>query len=74
MSNDVNLIRVDVPFHKESNHKVANTFIHKSVRKEQEKQFNKVKSLVLNLMFLLAGNHISFSWRLMYDVVRIIKM
>lgn len=81
IGNDVNLMGMDVPFQKEieSNHKVAVAkFEHskkcKRNREIRNKKFNKVRVLYWNLMFLLGGITIVSIGRILYDVVRILKM
>lgn len=81
LGNDVNGFGMDVPFHKEieSNHKVAVAkHIHsqecKRRREIRNKKFNKVRVLYFNLMALLTGIVVVSVGRILYDVVRIIKM
>ena len=81
IGNDIMNVGMDVPFHKEieSNHKVAVAkHIHsekcKAMRAKRNRQFNKVRILYWNLMMLLTGIVVVSVGRILYDVVRIIKM
>ena len=81
IENEVNQMGMDIPFHKEieSNHKVAVAkHIHsekcKAMRAKRNRQFNKVRILYWNLMMLLTGIVVVSVGRILYDVVRIIKM
>ena len=81
IGNDMMNVGMDVPFHKEieSNHKVAVAkHIHsekcKAMRAKRNRQFNKVRILYWNLMMLLTGIVVVSVGRILYDVVRIIKM
>ena len=81
IGNDMMNVGMDVPFHKEieSNHKVAVAkHIHsekcKAMRAKRNRQFNKVRILYWNLMMLLTGIIVISVGRILYDVVRIIKM
>lgn len=72
---------MEVPFHSEikAGYKVAKAkHIHsekcKAMRARRNKQFNKVRILYWNLMFLLTGIVLISVGRIMYDVVRILKM
>lgn len=74
-------VGMDVPFQEEirSGYKVAKAkHIHsekcKAMRARRNKQFNKVRILYWNLMMLLTGIVIVSVGRIMYDVVKIIKM
>ena len=75
------LIEMEVPFEKElkANYSKAKTqFLHskkcKELRARRNKQFNKVRVLYWNLMFLLSGICIVSVGRLIYEIIRIIKM
>ena len=81
IGNDMMNVGMDVPFHKEieSNHKVAVAkHIHsekcKAMRAKRNRQFNKVRILYWNLMMLLTGIVVVSVGRILYDIVRIIKM
>lgn len=81
IGNDMMNVGMDVPFHKEieSNHKVAVAkHIHSEKcrrnRKSRNEKFNKVRVLYWNLMFLLIGIVIISIGRILYDVIRILKM
>lgn len=81
VESEVRNMGMDIPFQKEieSNHKVAvGKFLHskkcKIQRERRHQKFNKVRVLYWNLMFLLGGITLVSIGRIMYDVVRIIKM
>lgn len=81
IENEVKNMGMEVPFQKEikEGYAIAKAaHIHsqecKERRARRNKQFNKVRILYWNLMFLLAGITLVSVGRLMYDVVRIIKM
>lgn len=72
---------MEIPFEKEikAGYAVAKAnHIHsqkcKAMRARRNKQFNKVRILYWNLMFLLTGIVLISVGRIMYDVVRILKM
>lgn len=72
---------MEVPFQKEikEGYAVAKAkHIHsercKRNRKSRNEKFNKVRILYWNLMFLLTGIVLISVGRIMYDVVRILKM
>lgn len=72
---------MEVPFQKELNErgvKAKAEYAHsqkcKKARERRNKQFNKVRILYWNLMFLLGGITLVSVGRLMYDVIRILKM
>lgn len=72
---------MEVPFHSEikAGYKVAKAkHIHsercKALRAKRNKQFNKVRILYWNLMMLLTGIVIVSIGRILYDVVKIVKM
>ena len=75
------LNEMEVPFHSEikAGYKVAKAkHIHsekcKAMRARRNKQFNKVRILYWNLMMLLTGIVVVSVGRILYDVVRILKM
>ena len=75
------LVDMEVPFHNEikKGYAVAKkAHIHsekcKVMRARRNKQFNKVRVLYWNLMALLTGIVLVSVGRILYDVVRIIKM
>lgn len=72
---------MEVPFQKEikAGYAVAKAnHIHsqkcKALRASRREKFNKVRILYWNLMFLLSGIVIVSIGRILYDVVRILKM
>lgn len=72
---------MDIPFQKEIKkgyEKAKAAHIHsercKRNRKSRNEKFNKVRILYWNLMFLLTGIVLISVGRIMYDVVRILKM
>lgn len=72
---------MEIPFEKEikAGYAVAKAnHIHsqkcKALRASRREKFNKVRILYWNLMFLLSGIVIVSIGRILYDVVRIIKM
>lgn len=75
------LVEMEVPFHNEikKGYAVAKkAHIHsekcKVMRESRHKKFNKVRVLYWNLMFLLSGIVIVSIGRILYDVIRILKM
>lgn len=81
IENEVKNMGMEIPFQKEigNNHKVAVAkFEHskkcKRNREIRNQKFNKVRVLYWNLMALLTGIVLVSVGRIMYDVVRIIKM
>lgn len=81
IGNDMANIGMEIPFQEEikAGYKVAKAaHIHsqecKRRREIRNKKFNKVRILYWNLMFLLGGITIVSIGRILYDVVRIIKM
>ena len=72
---------MEIPFEKEikAGYAVAKAkHIHsercKALRAKRNKQFNKVRILYWNLMMLLTGIVIVSIGRILYDVVKIVKM
>lgn len=72
---------MEIPFEKEikAGYAVAKAnHIHsqkcKALRASRREKFNKVRILYWNLMFLLSGIVIVSIGRILYDVIRIIKM
>ena len=81
LGNDVNGFGMDVPFQEDlkANYSKAKTaYLHscecKRRREIRNKKFNKVRVLYWNLMFLLGGITLVSVGRILYDVIRIIKM
>ena len=81
IGNDMMNVGMDVPFQEElkANYSKAKTqFLHskkcKELRARRNKQFNKVRVLYWNLMFLLSGICIVSVGRLVYEVIQILKM
>lgn len=81
MESGIKEFGMEIPFQKEieSNHKVAVAkHIHSEKcrrnRKSRNEKFNKVRVLYWNLMFLLSGIVIVSIGRILYDVIRILKM
>ena len=81
VESEVRNMGMDIPFQKEikSNHKVAvGKFLHskkcKIQRERRHQKFNKVRVLYFNLMALLIGIVLVSVGRILYDVVRILKM
>lgn len=81
IENEVKGFGMEVPFQEEirSNHKVAvGKFLHskkcKIQRERRHQKFNKVRVLYFNLMALLTGIVLVSVGRILYDVVRILKM
>lgn len=75
------LIEMEVPFEKElkANYSKAKTqFLHskkcKELRESRHAKFNKVRVLYWNLMFLLGGIVVVSVGRILYDIIRILKM
>lgn len=72
---------MEIPFQKEikAGYAVAKAnHIHsqkcKALRASRREKFNKVRILYWNLMFLLSGIVIVSIGRILYDVIRIVKM
>jgi hypothetical protein len=72
---------MEVPFQKELNErgvKAKAEYAHsqkcKKARERRNKQFNKVRVLYWNLMFLLSSICIISVGRLIYEIIRILKM
>lgn len=81
IENEVNQMGMDIPFQndiKKGYAKAKAAHIHsekcKELRARRNKQFNKVRVLYWNLMFLLSGICIVSVGRLIYEIIRIIKM
>ena len=81
VENEVKNMGMDIPFEKEikAGYAVAKAnHIHsqkcKALRASRREKFNKVRILYWNLMFLLSGIVLISVGRILYDVVRIIKM
>lgn len=81
IENEVNQMGMDIPFQndiKKGYAKAKAAHIHsckcKEARARRNKQFNKVRVLYWNLMALLTGIVLVSVGRIMYDVIRIIKM
>ena len=81
IGNDMANIGMEIPFQEEikAGYKVAKAaHIHsqecKRRREIRNKKFNKVRILYWNLMFLLGGIIIVSIGRILYDVVRIVKI
>lgn len=81
LENGINEMGMDVPFQKElaeRGKEAKAAFAHsekcKRNRKSRNEKFNKVRILYWNLMFLLTGIVLISVGRIMYDVVRILKM
>ena len=81
IGNDMVNVGMEIPFQKEIeiNHKVAvGKFLHskkcKIQRERRHQKFNKVRVLYFNLMALLTGIVLVSVGRILYDVVRILKM
>ena len=75
------LIEMEVPFEKEIKKGYAEAkarHIHscecKRRREIRNRKFNKVRILYWNLMFLLGGITIVSVGRIVYDIIRIVKM
>lgn len=75
------LVDMEVPFandikkgYVEANKKHIHSEKCKVLRAKRNKQFNKVRVLYYNLMALLGGIVVVSIGRILYDVVRIIKM
>ena len=74
-------IGMDVPFQEEIKagyNKAKTQFLHskkcKELRASRHEKFNKVRVLYWNLMFLLGGICLVSVGRLMYEIIRILKM
>ena len=74
-------IGMDIPFQKEiaeRGKEAKNAFAHsekcKRNRESRRKKFDKVRVLYWNLMFLLGGICLVSVGRLMYEIIRILKM
>lgn len=81
LGNDMVNAGMEIPFHSEIKagyDKAKKAYIHsercKVKRAKRHQKFDKVRILYWNLMFLLAGITIVSVGRILYDVVRIIKM
>ena len=81
IENEVNQMGMDIPFQndiKKGYAKAKAAHIHsekcKELRARRNKQFNKVRVLYWNLMFLLSGIVIVSVGRIVYDIIRITKM
>lgn len=74
-------VGMDVPFQEDlkANYSKAKTaYLHSEKcrrnRKSRNEKFNKVRVLYWNLMFLLGGITLVSVGRLMYEIIRILKM
>ena len=81
LENNMVNVGMEVPFQKEianRNENARKAFLHsekcKAMRAKRNRQFNKVRILYWNLMMLLTGIVVVSIGRILYDVVRIIKM
>lgn len=81
LENGITEFGMDVPFQKElaeRGKEAKAAFAHsercKRNRKSRNEKFNKVRILYWNLMFLLGGICIVSVGRLMYEIIRILKM
>ena len=81
IENEVKGFGMEVPFQKEitnRNEDARKAFLHsekcKSLRKSRHQKFDKVRILYWNLMFLLSGICIISVGRLIYEIIRILKM
>jgi len=81
LENGMNEMGMDIPFHSEIKNgynKAKAQFLHsekcKKNRESRRKKFDKVRVLYWNLMFLLGGICVVSVGRLMYEIIRILKM
>ena len=81
LENGMNEMGMDIPFHgeiKNGYNKAKAQFLHsekcKKNRESRRQKFNKVRILYWNVMFLLSGIVLISVGRILYDVIRIIKM
>lgn len=81
LENGVQEFGMDIPFQKEIKEGYAvakKAHIHsercKALRASRHKKFDKVRILYWNLMFLLSGICIISVGRLIYEIIRILKM
>ena len=81
IGNDIINAGMEVPFQKEiakGNENARKAFLHsekcKSLRKSRHTNFDKVRVLYWNLMFLLGGICLVSVGRLIYEIIQILKM
>ena len=81
IGNDMVNVGMEIPFQEEIRsgyNKAKTAHVHsekcKALRASRREKFNKVRILYWNLMFLLGGICIVSVGRLIYEIIRILKM